>query len=400
MPETPPPAAHDSPAASTPDSFWKNEDWLAVIAGLPILAALAAGWSPSIWMMMGTLAVLVALFFGPRVLFGAGIVLVLAWGAQQIAAISSIKTWGIEYVVFSLGLGLLWSHLLPMPGWLRDAARAEFLIKVGIVIHGATIALPEIMKAGVPGMIQAALVIPVVWYACYFIARKLKVDDEFSVMLSTAVSICGVSAAIAACGAIQGDKKKLSYVTSLVLVCAMPMIILMPWAVNALGLSAEVGGAWLGGTLDTTASVTAATKSVGEKAIDIGTIVKSAQNVLIGVAAFVLSIWWSMRGGASSGQRVSPSVIWERFPKFVIGFLLASILFSYWVPAEALKAAKDPIKNFRDVWFAAAFVCIGLETKLGELFKMGGGRPALAFLGGQVFNIGWTLVLALWLFGK
>lgn len=371
-----------------------------MIAGLPILAGLAAGWAPSIWQMMATLAVFVALFFGPRVLFGAAIVLALAWAAQKIAGIDGIKAWGIEYVVFSLGLGLLWSHLLPMPGWLRDAARAEFLIKVGIVIHGATIALPEIMKAGVPGMIQAALVIPVVWYACYFIARKLKVDDEFSVMLSTAVSICGVSAAIAACGAIQGDKKKLSYVTSLVLVCAMPMIILMPMAVNALGLSPEVGGAWLGGTLDTTASVTAATKSVGEKAIDIGTIVKSAQNVLIGVAAFVLSIWWSMRGGAATGQRVSPAVIWERFPKFVIGFILASVLFSYFVPADVLKAAKDPIKNFRDVWFAAAFVCIGLETKLGELFKLGGGRPALAFLGGQVFNIGWTLVLALWLFGK
>jgi uncharacterized integral membrane protein (TIGR00698 family) len=393
---------HAAPPSSTSTSepFWKNEDWLAVVAGLPILCALATGWAPSIGAMMIALAVLMALFFGPRVLFGAVIVLALAWGAQQIAAVASIKAWGIEYVVFALGLGLVWSHLLPMPDWLRNAARAEFLIKVGIVIHGATIALPEIMKAGVPGMIQAALVIPVVWYACFFIAKRLKVDDEFGVMLSTAVSICGVSAAIAACGAIQGDKKKLSYVTSLVLVCAVPMIILMPWAVNALGLSAEVGGAWLGGTLDTTASVTAATKSVGEKAIDIGTVVKASQNVLIGVAAFVLSIWWSMRGGAASGQRVSPSVIWERFPKFVIGFILASVIFSYWVPAEALKVAKDPIKNFRDVWFAAAFVCIGLETRLGELFRLGGGRPAIAFLGGQIFNIAWTLVLAMWLFGK
>jgi uncharacterized integral membrane protein (TIGR00698 family) len=349
--------------------------------------------------MMLTLALLVALFFGPRVILGAAVVLALAWASQQVAGIPAIKAWGVEYVVFALGLGLLWSHLLPMPRWLSDAARAEFLIKVGIVIHGATIALLEIMKAGLPGVIQAALVIPVVWYVCYFISRKLKVDEEFGVMLSTAVSICGVSAAIAACGAIQGDKKKLSYVTSLVLVCAVPMIILMPWAVKTLGLSPEVGGAWLGGTLDTTASVTAATKAVGEKAIDVGSIVKMAQNVLIGVAAFVLSIWWSMRGGAAAGQRVSASVIWERFPKFVLGFLLASIIFSYYVPADALKAAKDPIKNFRDVWFAAAFVCIGLETKLGELFRLGGGRPALAFIGGQVVNILWTLLLAWLLFG-
>ncbi len=388
------------PSAPAANPWWNNEDWLAVLAGLPILGALSAGWVPSIWMMMGTLAAFAALFFGPRVLLGAVVVLALAWGSQQIAAISSIKAWGLEYVVFALALGLLWSHLLPMPGWLRGAARAEFFIKVGIVIHGATIALPEIMKAGVPGMIQAALVIPVVWYACFFFARKLKVDDEFGVMLATAVSICGVSAAIAACGAIQGDKKKLSYVTSLVLVCALPMIIFMPWVCQQLGLSAEVAGAWLGGTLDTTASVTAATKSVGERAIDIGSIVKMSQNVLIGVAAFILSIWWTMRGSAASGQKVSAAVIWERFPKFVIGFVLASIAFSYFIPADALKAAKDPIKTFRDVWFAAAFVCIGLETRLGELFTLGGGKPALAFLGGQVFNIAWTLALAMWLFGK
>lgn len=395
MPEdTAPPAAPES------NSWWNNEDWLAVLAGLPILGALAAGWNPSVWVMMGTLAVLAALFFGPRVLLGAVVVLALAWGSQQIAAISSIKAWGLEYVVFALALGLAWSHLLPMPAWLRGAARAEFFIKVGIVIHGATIALPEIMKAGVPGMVQAALVIPVVWYVCFFLARRLKVDDEFGVMLSTAVSICGVSAAIAACGAIQGDKKKLSYVTSLVLVCALPMIIFMPWISQQLGLSGEVAGAWLGGTLDTTASVTAATKSVGEAAVTTGSIVKMSQNVLIGVAAFILSIWWTMRGGSASGQKVSAAVIWDRFPKFVIGFVLASIAFSYFIPADALNAAKDPIKNFRDVWFAAAFVCIGLETKMGELFRLGGGRPALAFIGGQLFNILWTLMLAKWLFAK
>ena len=392
-------SAYPTPGPSAA-RWWQNEDWLAVLAGLPILGALAAGWNPSVWVMMGTLAIFAALFFGPRVLFGAVVVLALAWGSQQIAAVPGIKAWGLEYVVFALALGLAWSHLLPMPQWLKGAARAEFFIKVGIVIHGATIALPEIMKAGVPGMLQAALVIPVVWYVCFFLSRKLKVDDEFAVMLSTAVSICGVSAAIAACGAIQGDKKKLSYVTSLVLVCALPMIIFMPWVTQVMGLSGEVAGAWLGGTLDTTASVTAATKSVGEVAVTTGSIVKMSQNVLIGVAAFLLSIWWTMRGGKASGQRVSAYVIWERFPKFVIGFVLASIAFSYFIPADALKAAKDPIKNFRDVWFAAAFVCIGLETRLGELFTLGEGKPALAFLGGQIFNIVWTLILAMWLFGK
>jgi len=425
-------SAYPSPAPSTP-RWWQNEDWLAVLAALPILVAVAGGWNPKMpsmsWAGMAEVtkafaaenmvltgamlavfliisALALAASLGKRVFYflaGATVVFALGWLSHWIAGNAGIKVWGIEYVVFALALGMAWSHLLPVPEWLREAVRTEFFIKVGIVLLGATILLPEMMKAGLPGLIQGALVIPVVWYACFFIARKLKVDDEFGVMLSTAVSICGVSAAIAACGAIQGDRKKLSYVTSIVLICAVPMMILMPVAVEKLGLSEAVGGAWIGGTLDTSGSVAAATEQVGKEATKVGVIVKLSQNVLIGVAAFVLSIWWTMRGGkdgTATRERPSARVIWERFPKFVIGFVLASIVFSYFVDTAVAEAAAKPLKGLREAWFAAAFVCIGLETRLGELFTLGGGRPALAFLGGQVFNIAWTLALALWLFGR
>lgn len=425
-------SAYPSPGPSTA-RWWQNEDWLAVLAALPILIAVAKGWSPKMPSLgwsgavdvakafsaenLGLSAVLAALFLvvsifslceleskrPSKFLGGLAIVFVLGWLAQVLAGYSGVKAWGLEYVVFALGLGMLWSHTLPVPEWLREAVRTEFFIKVGIVLLGASILLPEMMKAGMPGLIQAALVIPVVWYACFFFAKKLKVDDEFGVMLSTAVSICGVSAAIAACGAIQGDRKKLSYVTSIVLLCAVPMMILMPWAIKSMGLSEAVGGAWIGGTLDTSGSVAAATEQVGKDATKVGVIVKLSQNVLIGVAAFLLSVWWTMRGGkdgATKGQKPSIGVIWERFPKFVIGFVIASVVFSYFVPTAVAEAASKPLKGLREVWFAAAFVCIGLETRLGELFKLGGGRPAIAFLGGQVFNIVWTLILALWLFGK
>lgn len=425
-------SAYPTPGPSTA-RWWQNEDWLAVLAALPILIAVANGWSPKMpslgWTGAADVAkvfsadnialsgVLLGLFLvisvialaaalGKRVgafLCGAVVVFVLGWLSHWIAGYAGIKAWGIEYVVFALGLGMLWSHTLPVPEWLREAVRTEFFIKVGIVLLGATILLPEMMKAGLPGLVQAALVIPVVWYVCFFISRKLKVDDEFGVMLSTAVSICGVSAAIAACGAIQGDRKKLSYVTSIVLLCAVPMMILMPWAIKSMGLSEAVGGAWIGGTLDTSGSVAAATEQVGKDATKIGVIVKLSQNVLIGVAAFILSIWWTLRGGkdgATKGQKPTIGIIWERFPKFVIGFVIASVVFSYFVPTAVAEAASKPLKGLREVWFAAAFVCIGLETRLGELFNLGGGKPALAFIGGQIFNIAWTLVLAMWLFGK
>jgi uncharacterized membrane protein YadS len=410
--------------------WWQNEDWLAVIAAMPILGAVMLGWKPA-WpdlswqnaadwgrivaatnvermvlltatmIALGALVLLASL--GKAVIrfaFGAVVVCSLAWLAQLAAGQVSMKQWGLEYVVFALTLGLLWSHLLPRPAWLMAAVRTEFFIKTGIVLLGAGMLFGDLLQAGFPGLIQALLVIPVVWHLTFRIARWCKVDDEFAVMLSSAVSICGVSAAIAACGAIQGDKKKLSYVTSVVLLCALPMMILMPWCVKWLGLSEAVGGAWLGGTLDTSGSVLAATEMLGETATKTGTVVKLSQNVLIGLAAFALSVWWTMRDRSECKDVKTPGLrlIWDRFPKFVIGFILASLVFSFLLPAELVKDTAKTLKGWRELWFAAAFVCIGLETRLGELGALGGVRPAWAFLAGQLINILWTLLLAWWLF--
>lgn len=411
--------------------WYDSEDWLAVVAGVFLLGAVVCGWKVALpvfqWKSAADLGSLfsagnvaamcvtsvVLIVMGAALLApslgrkcvpfvgGAGVIFLMAWAAQALAAHAGIKELGLEYVLFALGLGLLWSHLLPTPAWLMIAVRTEFFIKIGIVLLGAGMLFSDLLKAGAPGMIQAVLVIPLVWYVTFWLARLLKVDEEFGVMLSTAVSICGVSAAIAACGAIQGDKKKLSYVTSVVLLCAVPMMIVMPWVVKALGLSAEVGGAWLGGTLDTSGSVLAATEMLGETASRTGTVVKLSQNVLIGIAAFVISLWWALRDRKRGGAQVKIGigVIWERFPKFVLGFVAASLVFSFVLDATTVAQTKNALKGLREIWFAAAFVSIGLETRLGDLAKLGGGKPALAFLGGQFVNVLWTLLLAWLLFG-
>jgi uncharacterized membrane protein YadS len=225
------------------------------------------------------------------------------------------------------------------------------------------------------------------------------VDDELAVMLATSVSICGVSAAIAACGAIKGDKKKLSYVISLVLIIAIPMMILGPWIAKAFNIPHIVAGAWLGGTLDTTGSVVAAGALISEVAMKVGTIVKFSQNVLIGFAALLISIWWALKKGKQTGERPSVRVIWERFPKFVLGFLIASFAFSFLLDPGLVKETKGILSGLRTVWFALAFTSIGLETRFTEIFGMGGGRPAIAFIGAQTVNVVWTLILAYLLFG-
>lgn len=327
------------------------------------------------------------------------VVYCLTWLSLVIAGNYTVSYLGLEFVLWALVLGLVISNFFGVPGWLMEAVRTEYYIKIGLVIMGAVTLFSDILKAGGFGMLQALLVIFVVWYACYWLARQFRVDDDFSAMLATAVSICGVSAAIAACGAIKGDRKKLSYVTSLLLVVAVPMMLLMPPIAKALGFPAAVAGGWIGGTIDTTGAVVAAGALHGETALTVATIVKFSQNVLIGVAAFVLAIWWSFKAGAVTGERPGAGVIWERFPKFVLGFLIASFVFSVFVPATTFAAVKGSIMGLRTMWFALAFLSIGLETNFRELVSMEEGRPAAAFVIAQAFNILWTLLLAYLIFG-
>jgi len=334
----------------------------------------------------------------PAFVPGALLLYVLGWLSQAMAGYVGAAGFGLEYVIFALAIGLVVNHTIGVPNWLREGLRTEYYIKTGLVVLGATILFDEIVGAGMLGIMQALIVVLSVWAFAFWLARRLRVDDEMATMLASAVSICGVSAAIATCGAIQGDKKKLSYVTSLVLLVAMPMMVLMPLAAKALGMSSVVAGAWLGGTLDTSAAVVAAGELLGDAGRNAAVVVKLSQNALIGFAAFFLTIWWAMRHeGGKHGASVR--LIWDRFPKFVFGFLLASLLFSFALSDATVAATRGLVNDIRTVLFAMAFVSIGLETSLTSVVSTGGGRPAAAFLGGQAFNLIVTLVAAYAFFG-
>lgn len=414
-------------AAPAAKSSLASEDWIACGLGFALIVLALVGVQPALpsfsWDSgsiaavfalgnLGATAALGGLFLvtagiGIRLMGGSArsfaiafpVVFFLGWLAQFIAGQAQMKAWGLTYVITGLALGLLISNALRIPRWVEDAVRTEYYIKTGLVILGSNILIGEILQAGMLGVAQAFAVILAIWYVCFWIARKMRVDDEFSAMLATAVSICGVSAAIAACGAVQGDRKKLSYVTSLVLVVAIPMMIVMPWIIANFEIPPLVGGAWLGGTIDTSGAVVAAGELVGESAMNAAVIVKFSQNAMLGLAAFALSVWWTFRTGAATGEKPSVKIIWERFPKFVLGFIAASVLFSFALSPEFVDSSKGLMKGLRTWWFALAFVCIGLETRFRDLVAMDEGRPAVAFLLAQSVNVFWTLLIAWLLFG-
>ena len=329
-------------------------------------------------------------------------VFVITLLALIIAGNKQVKGFNLEAVIFSLTLGLLVSNLFKLPDWFRAALSTELYVKIGLVLLGTGVIFSDILKAGSLGLIQALVVVLSVWYFAFWLCRKLKVDEDLTMMISSAVSICGVSAAIATSGAIKGDSKKLSYVISMVLITAIPMMIFMPYIANYFNFPEEVTGAWLGGSIDTTGAVVASGTLVGDTALKISTIVKFSQNVLLGIAAFAISIYWTYtQNPLAKDKETKPTlgVIWERFPKFVLGFIGASLLFSFIISPEINLQVKDSLKSLQGLWFALAFSSIGLETRFADLFNKNSKRPFYAFLIAQGFNIVVTLIIAFVLFG-
>jgi uncharacterized integral membrane protein (TIGR00698 family) len=330
------------------------------------------------------------------------IVYILTILALIIAGNSTIAYYGLEAVIFSLAVGLLVGNFFKLPRWLRDALSTELYVKIGLVLLGTGVIFSNILKAGGLGLIQALVVVLSVWYFAFWLCKKMKIDSELTMMISSAVSICGVSAAIATSGAIKGDSKKLSYVISMVLITAIPMMIFMPYIAAFFHFPQAVTGAWLGGSIDTTGAVVASGSLVGEKALEISTIVKFSQNVLLGIAAFAISVYWTYTNhpaGQDKATKPTIGVIWERFPKFVIGFVAASLLFSFVVSPDTVAEVKGSLKSIQGLWFALAFTSIGLETNFKELFSQNSKKPLYAFLIAQGFNVVITLIVAFLLFG-
>lgn len=401
-----------------------SEDWIIVFAGAAVLAlaAIFPDYMPSMpktlksgkdWLEAGYMFLFVLVltyvtsaalkrplkYILPSLL----VIFSLTLCAQLIASIPVVKEYGFESVFFAVILGLLVSNCLKLPEWLKTAVQSEFYIKIGIICLGSTILFSEVMKSGAYGLAQSLVVVFSVWYFAYWVGKKMHVDPEMGTMLSSAVSICGVSAAIATCGVIKGDNKKLSYVISLVLIIAIPMMYLLPWLADLMNLSPEVAGAWIGGTIDTTGAVAAAGTLVKDPAgtdlaAQTAVIVKSSQNVLLGLAAFLISLMWSYKG-TNQSERPTAAVIWDRFPKFVVGFILASLVFSFCFDTETAKAIGKVTKGFQNTLFSIAFVCIGLETRFKEIFSKENRVPLKVFLTAQTFNIFITLAVAYLLFG-
>jgi uncharacterized membrane protein YadS len=330
------------------------------------------------------------------------LIFILAIGAELLGGYLPLRHYGINNVIWALLLGLFISNTVKTPNFLKGAMRTELYIKTGLVLLGSSILFDRMMALGALGVGVAWVVTPIVLVFMYWFSQKyLKMQDQrgLAIAMASATSVCGVSAAIAAGTAANAKKEEITLAISVTLIFTSIMMVAMPIVIRLAGISDVVGGAWLGGTIDATGAVVASASMLSEEAVQVASVIKMIQNILIGIIAFVIAVVWvnvDQKGVVTTKKaKVSPLEIWNRLPKFIIGFILASVIFSFVLPDATVSSASGAINGFRDFFFTLAFVSIGLETNFKVMAGMiKGGSPVTLYIVGQSLNLVLTLAAA------
>jgi uncharacterized membrane protein YadS len=323
--------------------------------------------------------------------------------------------YNLEPPLVALLVGLVLSNAGVLPRWMDAGFRVEYYVKVGIVLLGATLPLTLIAWAGPVAILQAGIVSLVTFGVIYLVGVRLGLDRRLAATLGAGGAVCGVSGAIAVAGAVGAKREHAPIAITLVIFWAIVMIFLLPVVSRALALPSGVAGAWIGTSEFADAAGLAAAQTYAgyaghgtvsgtpDAALNAFTLMKViGRDVWIGIWAFVLSLVATTRWERTGVQgRADPGEIWRRFPKFVLGFLLASLLVTWVTGAASYADFKKtvtpdlvaPLKNLRTWAFIFGFLSIGLTTRVRELAGAGS-RPFWAFTSGVAVNVLLGLLLS------
>ena len=286
----------------------------------------------------------------------------------------------IEYVLWAILIGLAISNTIGVPGIFRSGvATYEFWLKAGIVLLGARFLLGDVRRLGGVSLILIAIELVLALTFMTYLGRAFKLKPKLVTLLAVGSSICGVSAIIAAQGAIDADEEDSSYAIAAILLLGAISLFLFPLVGHVLHLSDHAYGLWAGLAVDNTAEATAAGALYSDAAGKIAVLAKTCRNATIGFVVLGYAIYWASKGQAEEVKNKG-AFLWRKFPKFVLGFLLISLLATVGFFTKPQLAAVGNLSRWA---FLLTFAGVGLRTNLRELSKQGA-RPFIVGAVGEI----------------
>ena len=297
----------------------------------------------------------------------------------------------IEYVLWAILIGLVISNLLTVPKiFLPGIATYEFWLKTGIVLLGSRFVLADVLKLGGISLALVVVEISLSLLLMHALGRAFNLTPKLTSLLAVGSSICGVSAIIAAKGAIDADDEDSTFAIAAILALGALALFTFPLIGHSLHLSDTVFGLWAGLGVDNTAEATATGAIYSDAAGKIAVLAKTARNAMIGFVVLAYAIYWAKRGQAATvGNKAA--FLWNKFPKFVLGFLVMSLLVSFHT------FSKDQVTSLANLsrWaFLLTFAGVGLRTNFRQMSKQGF-RPFVVGALGEVLIAALTFGLVL-----
>ncbi|MGC1614610.1 MAG: putative sulfate exporter family transporter [Candidatus Acidiferrum sp.] len=274
----------------------------------------------------------------------------------------------IEYVLWAILLGLVVSNTVGVPELFRSGvATYEFWLKAGIVLLGARFLLGDILKLGGVSLVLVAIEITGAIAFMTFLGRAFHLKPKLTSLLAVGSAVCGVSAIIAAQGAIDADEEDSIFSIAAILALGALALFTFPLIGHALHLGDRAYGIWAGLAVDNTAEATAAGALYSDAAGKLAVLVKSTRNAMIGFVVLAYAIYWASQGQAKT-VRNKAAFLWQKFPKFVLGFLLISVLATY---QFFNKDQVGALANLSRWAFLLTFAGVGLRTNFRDMRKQG-----------------------------
>jgi len=287
----------------------------------------------------------------------------------------------IEYVLWAIVLGLVISNTVGVPRVFQPGvATYEFWLKAGIVLLGSRFLLGDILHLGGISLLLVGVALTLSLTFMHLLGRFFGLKPKLTSLLAIGSSICGVSAIIAAKPAIDADDEDASYAIAAILALGALSLFTFPLIGHSLHLSDKAYGLWAGLAVDNTAEATAAGALYSDAAGKVAVLAKTTRNALIGFVVLGYAIYWASQGQAQSiGNKAE--FLWKKFPKFVLGFLLISLLATL---GYFTKPQLTSLANLSRWAFLLTFAGVGLRTSFRELGKQGW-RPFAVGAIGEIF---------------
>ncbi len=297
----------------------------------------------------------------------------------------------IEYVLWAILFGLIISNTLGVPKIFKaGVATYELWLKVGIILLGARFLLGDVVKLGGFSLVLVAIELAISIALMTWLGKKFNLTPKLTSLLAIGSSICGVSAIIAAKGAIEADDEEASYAIAAILALGAISLLLFPLIGHALGMTDHAYGLWVGLAVDNTAEATAAGALYSDAAQKFAVIAKTTRNATIGFVVLGYALHWASHAKsqlvANRGQ-----FLWQKFPKFVLGFIIVSALATVGVFS---KPQLENIGNLSRWAFLLTFAGVGLQTDLRQMRKQGF-RPFVVGAVGEIAIAAITLIIVM-----